>query len=130
MGLGEAAVLAWGGFRVIFYHVLDGHCDFVARGVREADVEDCVFVVFCHGDGVVYCFDDVWVEEVSVSEDSDRGAVSLEELSVLGELGEFELGEGHEGVDFVAGSLEVFDAEGVYCDGLDATFVADFYDLC
>ena len=48
---------------------------------------------------------------------------------MLGKLLQFDASEFHQSVNFMAGTFEIFDAEGVDCYGLDPDFVADFQYL-
>ena len=48
---------------------------------------------------------------------------------MLGKLQELEFRHGHQGIDFIFGAFEVFNAEGVDGDDLDTGFVTDFEDL-
>lgn len=60
-----------------------------------------------------------------MAQDLDARAVTLQQLSVLGDLGEFDLRHVHQSVNFVFGSFEVLDAEGVNGDNFDARLVAN-----
>ena len=82
-----------------------------------------------HADGTVNSFEDVGFEDVALPQELDARAVAVEDLAVLGELGELDLGHVHESVDFVFGAFEILDTEGVDGDDFAAGFVADFEDL-
>ena len=127
--LRERPPLALDRLRVVFHHILNRHGHFVSRGVWEANIEYCVLVILRQVDCTIDRLDHIRTEEFSVPKNPDRGSVSLEELSVLGKLGELEFCERHERVHLVAGSLEILDAEGVHCYRLYSTLVAYFYDL-
>jgi hypothetical protein len=88
---------------------------------------DSVLLVVCSQRyGLVHGLENVWLDEVALAQNADRGAVSVEKSTVFRQLLELDLGHGHEGIDLVLGALEVLDAEGVDGDDLDASLVADF----
>lgn len=98
-------------------------------GVGEADVQDGVAVVLRELDGAVNGLQDVGLDELALSEHADAGAVALQEIAMLGELGELDFEHVHQGIDFVFGALEVLDTEGVNRYDTDSGFIADFEDL-
>jgi hypothetical protein len=50
---------------------------------------------------LVYRFEHVWLDEFSLAEYPNAGAVAVEEVAVLGELSELDLRHVHQGVNFV-----------------------------
>ena len=98
-------------------------------GVGEADVQDRVAIVLRQVHGAVNGIQDVRLDELALSEHADAGAVALQDFAVLGELRELDFEHVHQGVDFVFGTLEILDTEGVNCHDANPGFVADFQDL-
>ena len=72
---------------------------------------------------------DIWLEKGPLSEDPDGCVVPLQEIPVLCELGELDLGQIHERIHLVLRTFEVFNAERVDRDHLDTRLVANFEDL-
>lgn len=127
--LGERALRRGERFRVLDDRLPDRRRDLVLRGVREADVQDGLAVAARQLDGFVDGLEHVGLDELALSEDPDAGAVSLQQVAVLRQLGELDFRHVHERIDFVLGSLEILDAEGVDGYHSDAGFVAHFQYL-
>ena len=73
--------------RVLDDGVPDRACDLVLARVREADVQDRVAVVLRQVDRAVNGLQNVGLDELALSEHAYAGAVALQDLVVLGELG-------------------------------------------
>lgn len=93
--------VGWERFRVFDYGVPDRGGHFVLARVGEADIQYCVAVVLCEFHGTVDGFEHVGLDELALAQDADAGAVALEDLAVLRELGEFDFEHVHKGVDFI-----------------------------
>lgn len=115
--------------RVIDHSVADGGCDLVVRGVGEADVQDRTGVVTGHIHGAIDGLEYVLLHQFALTQNTDARTVAVEQVAVLRELGEFDFCHIHEGIHFVFGPLEVFNAKGVDGDDFDAGLVADLKDL-
>lgn len=96
------------------------------RGSKKQDLR---LIVLGDIDRSVHNLQDIGAQKVPLPKDPDTGAVLLENLPMLHDLLEFELGELHQAVDFILWSIEVFDAESIHRDDFDAALVADFQDL-
>lgn len=79
--------------------------------------------------GFVDDFEDIVPNHLALAEDADTCAISIKNVSVRRKLLEFRFGEFHKALNLVFGTVEVFDAEGIYGDHLDATLVANLHDL-
>ena len=79
--------------------------------------------------GFVDYFEDIVPNHLALAENADTCAIPIKDISVRRKLLEFRFGEFHKALDLVFGPVEVFDAEGIYGDYLDATLVANLHDL-
>lgn len=114
---------------VLLHRPPHGGGDLVPAGVWEADVQDGLVVVFGHAACSVHRLEHIGLDQVALAEDSYACAVPVEQIAVLRQLGEFDLGHVHQRVDLVFRPLEVLDAEGIYGDSVHARFVAYLEDL-
>jgi len=72
--------------------------------------------------------DIVW-NHVLLATDPDSGIISLEKLPMIHKLLKLGLGHVHKALYLSFWSIKVLQAEGIDCDNLDSTLVADFQDL-
>jgi len=114
---------------VVLDGVTDSGGDFVAGGVGEANVQDAVAVAAGEVDSLIDCSQDIRLEEIQPAQNAHLGPVPIQEISMLRHLRQLHLGHIHECIDLEPGPLEIFDAECVNCDDLNATLIADFQDL-
>ena len=126
MGLGKGSLQRREGGRVISNSIADGGSDLVARGVRYADIQDGVAVAASQLDRPIHGLEHVGLDQLALPQDTDAGAVPLQQVAVLRELRELDFGHVHERVDFVFRPLEVLNAEGVDGHYFHAAFVAHF----
>lgn len=91
------------------------HCrgDFFPAGIWKADVEDAVSIARCHFNGTVDGFEDVRFDEFSLAKDSDTSTISIEQIAMLNQLLQLNLGHVHQPIHLIFGPLEVLNAEGV-----------------
>lgn len=80
-------------------------------------------------DRSIHRLENIRLDQFPLSEDPYPGTVPVEQLPVLHELFQFDLGHVHECVDLVLCPLEVLDAEGVDGDVGDARLVTDLQNL-
>jgi hypothetical protein len=126
---GFAGLVVRDGGAVLLDGAADGRGDFFPRGVGKAYIQHAFVVVGGGLDGLVDGHQDIGFDEFSLAEDLDAGAVAVEDVAVLDELFELDLGHFHQAVDFILGPLEILDTEGVDGHVCDAGFVADLEDL-
>lgn len=111
---------------VILDGVTDSGGNFVARGVREADIQDAIAVAAGEVDSLVDGSQDIRLEQIESAQNAHFGPVPVQEVSMLRHLRKLHLGHIHECIDLELGPLEILDTECVNCDDLDATFIANF----
>jgi hypothetical protein len=86
-------------------------------------------VVLCRGSRPFYNLEDIRGDEIKPPQHLHTRTVSVEQLSMLYELFQFEFGKLHKPVDLVLGAVEVLKTEGVDRHDLDAALVADLQNL-
>lgn len=86
-------------------------------------------VVFCSGDCLINDFQHIAPNHVALTKYPDARTVSIENVSVIGQLLELNLGHLHESLDFVLGSVIILDAKGIDSYSLYAALVTNFHDL-
>lgn len=85
--------------------------------------------MFCGLDCLVDNLEDVGPDKTPLTQHSDTGAVPVQDITVQHQLLQLDLGQLHEPFNLVLGSIVVFYAEGVHCNGLDAALVTYFEHL-
>jgi hypothetical protein len=129
MGFGEGCASRTQRCAVIFHRIADRTRNLVAGGIGEADVQYAVTVAAGQIDSLVDCSENVRFEQVEAAEDADFRTISIQQVAVLGHLGQLHLGHVHERIDLKFGALEVLNAERVDCDHFDTTLITDFENL-
>lgn len=78
-----------------------------------------------HFNRPVHDLEDVFPYQAPLAKNANSGAIAAEDIPVAGELLELHLRHLHEPIDLVLRAVEVLDAEGVDCDRLYTTLVAN-----
>jgi hypothetical protein len=92
--------------------------------------EVLLLVVLGAFNGPVNDFKNVGADEITLTQHTNAGAISVKQFSVLRQLLELDFSQLHQALDLVFGTIEVLNAEGVDRDDLDTALVADFQHLC
>lgn len=124
-------VLWWRRYRPtkLFHSVSDGRRDLFPTGIGETHVQHTIAVPRGHADGLIHHFQNIGLDQVALAQDANARAVPVEQVAVLDELLEFDLGHVHQRVHLVFRALEVFNAERVDRDMRYPGLVAYFEDL-
>ena len=125
----KCSLLYWEWLGIVDNGVSDRGRDFVLRSVREADIQNGVAVSARHLGRTVNVCQQVWFDQFSLTQYSDRHAITVKQIAMLQKLGEFDFGHIHQTINLILGSLEVLNAEGVHSHDLHAGLVADFEHL-
>ncbi len=115
--------------RVIDHGVADRRCDLIVGCIGEANVQDGAGIVAGHIDGAVNGLEHVLLHQPPLAQHTHAGAVPVEQVAMLCQLGEFDFCHVHQGIDFIFRALEILDAESVDGHHFDAGFVAHFENL-
>lgn len=125
----EGSLLYWEWLGIVDNGVSDRGRDFVVRSVREADIQDGVAVPARHLGRTVNVCQQVWFDQFSLTQYSDRHAIAVKKIAMLQKLGEFDFGHIHQTINLILRPLEVLNAEGVNSHDLHAGLVTDFEHL-
>jgi hypothetical protein len=79
--------------------------------------------------GPVDCLEDIRFQELTLAQHSNACSIAIKKFAMLSQLNELDACHIHERIDFIFRSLEILNAERVYCHDFDAGFVANFEDL-
>ena len=94
-----------------------------------ASLVGLLVISFGHVNCPVHDVQNIFAEQVPLTQNPDRSAVTVQYITVMCELFQFHFCQLHQAVDFVLRAVEVLDAERVDCDNFDTAFVADFEHL-
>ena len=83
----------------------------------------------CHAYSFVDGLEHIFSYKLLFAEDLYSCSISIQQLPMLCDLRELDLGHVHKCIDLEFGALEVFNAESVYSDDLDTRLVADLKNL-
>lgn len=86
-------------------------------------------VVFRRLNGVVDDLENIRPDEIPLTQHSHAGAITIQDVTVQHHLLQLDLGQLHQPLDLVLGSVVVFDAERINGNDFDAAFVTYFENL-
>ncbi len=72
--------------RIIDHGIPNGSRYLVVRCVGKADVQNSLLVMSGHADSSVHRLNDIGLEQLALTEDSDAGSIPIQKIPVLGQL--------------------------------------------